>query len=121
MALDRKTLEMTFGRDNISKWADLDNNGDEADMELRIAYALAWAESHFLSMLEGIETPPSCPAVDDVKVKFAGIWLYESRGITEQDATTSPIAHHRKYCYEWMNGYLKSAIRFTTPTGPFLL
>jgi hypothetical protein len=121
MALDRKTLELTFGRDNISKWADLDNHGDDADIELRIDHALSWAASHFDSMLKGMPTPPSSIVVDDVKLRLAGIWLYESRGITEQDATRSPIAHHRKYCYDWIDGYIKSVIRFTLPNGPSVI
>jgi hypothetical protein len=121
MSLDRKTLELTFGRDNIFKWADLDNNSDEADVELRIAHALAWAQSHFESMLKGSPEPPSSITVEDVILKFAGIWLYESRGITEQDADRSPVAHHRKYCYDWVDAYIKSAVRFTTPTAPSIV
>lgn len=118
MALDRKTLELTFGRDNIFKWADLDNNGDDADVELRIAHALSWAQSHFDSLLKGVPAPPSSVSVDDVVLKLAGIWLYESRGIAEQDADKSPIAHHRKYCYNWVDAYIKSVIRFSTPNAP---
>jgi hypothetical protein len=122
MAVTRDTLETIFGRSNIRKWADLDNDDDEATIAERIAYAIAWAEANFTSLtLGGPAVPASSVVVDDVKAKYAGIWLYESRGITDDDATKSPIAHHRKYCENWIRAFMKNSINFTVPTAPFIV
>jgi hypothetical protein len=118
MPLDRNTLELTVGRDNVRKWADMDNDGDEADIERRVEHALEWAALHFSSLAPGA---PSNTVSNDVILKFAAIWLYESRGRAEEDATRSPVAHLRKYCHTWVDAYNKSTIRFTPHTAPSII
>jgi hypothetical protein len=96
----------------------MDNDGDEADIERRIDHAIEWATTHFNSL---VQDPPDNTVVNDVILKFAAIWLYESRGIAEEDATRSPVAHLRKYCHTWVDAFNKSTIRFTPHTAPSII
>jgi len=121
MTITSDTLYITFGRDNINKWADLDNDGDDATIANRIEYAITWAEAHFTSLVCKGRTLPVSPVVDDVIARLAGIWLYDSRGIAEEDAEKSPIAHHRKYCEKWMKAYLEQGVNFDKPLAPFIV
>lgn len=120
MSLDRTLLETLFGKKNIATWADLDNDKDQDAIDARIAYALSWAPSYLTSLtLTRPMASITSVVVEDLLGRLAGIWLYENRGITGEDQTTSPIAHHRTYTFRWIKSYLVgSANTDTLPTGP---
>ena len=118
------TLEIIFGKANIRKWADLDNSKNLSDPAIteRVEWALDWAYDHLKWQMAGSpELPVSSKVIDDVAARLAGIRLYEMRGISDEDASTSPIAHHRKFVSNWINAYKSGAVNSDTPAGPFVV
>jgi phage gp36-like protein len=88
-------MEAIFGKKNIAKWADADNDEDEDTIEARILWALQEAEDRINDRLrpspykipfEG--TTPS--RIVTLCNKLAGILLYETpRGLTDVDTQVS--------------------------------
>jgi hypothetical protein len=117
--ISRDLLNVLFGSKNIDAWADLNNNKDEQEMEARIAYAIAWAPAYIRTLVLARATLDETNlAVQDIIIRQAGIWLYESRGISGDDATKSPIAHHRMFVDTWLKNYCAGSSNVTLPTGP---
>ena len=90
----RAGMELVFGADNIAKWADVDNNDDQDVISARITWALGLADTDINTELRNsrYDTPLTEPT--DSKVVwiadvFAGVHLYESRGITDADENES--------------------------------
>lgn len=89
----RADIEDLYGVDNVSAWADLNNNGDETEIENRIARARTYAYEWINSKLRaaGLTAPSTVDAFDDfgllndIEAERAGAWLYLSRG--KMDAT----------------------------------
>ena len=103
---DRTDIEAIFGIQNVAKWADLDNDQDAEKVEARIDKAIAFADnkiddrlrrSVYTVPLEGAgdEDPPS--SVVDMAATFAGVWLYESRGVMDFDPDTGIARHQLSY------------------------
>lgn len=118
------TLEILFGKANIRRWADVENSKNLLDPEItnRVEWAIDWAYDNLKWRLAGSpELPVSSKVVDDIAARIAGIRLYEMRGISDEDATKSPVAHHRKFVDEWINAYKSGTVNATTPTGPFVV
>lgn len=94
----RTDVETVFGKENVKKWADLENNGVDADVTARIAAALTFAEDDINSRLRGgpyaipLDTPVEVLIVD-VTAKIAGVWLYESRGVQDVNPDTGAPLH----------------------------
>jgi hypothetical protein len=120
MSVNRQTLEDIFGPDNIVLWADLNNKQNQAFIERRITAAIAFANARFTELTtSGPVVDPDSVTVKDVIAKLAGIWLYESRGINEDDASKSPVFHHKKYINEWVQSHLHG--RLGVARAPFVL
>lgn len=118
MSLTQQILELTFGRDNIRKWADINNDDDEALILNRITRAITLAPAHLDSLVKGYKDLPDNDVVDDVLARVAGIWLYDTRGLADEDKDKSPVAHHRKYVNDWVRSYRDNSVNFELPTGP---
>lgn len=120
MALTRAGLDIQFGCKNITEWADLNNSGNSIEINARINYALAWAPEEMASRISGGRPLPTTTSVvvENVQYKLAGIWLYESRGIPDQDAK-SPVAHHKQWVNQWFKDYSVGAVGFESRPGPF--
>jgi hypothetical protein len=97
----RADIENTFGAANVSKWADLDNTGDETIIAARIAWAIASADGEIDDKLRGkayvvpiVGMSGTTPrGIIDLSARYAGVLLYESRGIQEYDPNTGAPAH----------------------------
>ena len=108
----RTDIETVFGKGNIAKWADLDNEGNTTDISDRIDAAITWASNEVDSMLRNgpYDLPLACSdgavprEVVDIVSNLAGVWLYENRGIQDFNAETGQAVHklqwNRKRAYD---------------------
>jgi len=92
----REDIEMIFGAENVSKWADLDNDQNALKIEARVSWALCLAKERLDDKLRGslYTIPFADPAprtIIDVNARMAGVLLYESRGIIDMDANGNPV------------------------------
>lgn len=96
----RDDLESQYGISNIAKWADLDGTENAGNITSRIDWALLAASNDIDDRLR--EGPYDVPFDDppDVIVRMtaaaAGVLLYESRGVTDYDATGN-VQHQLQY------------------------
>lgn len=92
-------LDIQWGKVNIDKWADADNDKDAAKMLARRAWALARAERYINSRLQfssytvPFEAVPNTPSeIKDLVITFAGLYLYSSpRGLVDGDDTNDAM------------------------------
>lgn len=107
---DRDTIELIFGRDNVAKWANLDNYDldnltvpQDGEIDTRIAYACSYA-TYFIDARLSNRTGFTIPLVpldgvnhDPVLINLAsilaGVWLYENRGVQDFDPSTGKSTH----------------------------
>jgi phage gp36-like protein len=92
-------VESQFGIDNVRAWSQLDNSQTTADMS-RIQAALDFADAKIISTFAnyGNYVSPLAPIADGVELVkrwaavIAGAWLYQSRGLRDNDAEGDHIA-----------------------------
>lgn len=97
-ALD-EDLDIQWGKVNVDKWADADNDKNAAKILARRAWALARAERYINSRLEGsvysvpFAAVPDTPSeIRDLVVTYAGLYLYSSpRGLVDGDDTNDAM------------------------------
>ena len=82
-------MENIFGRFNVSVWAKIEDV-PTGDVDARIAEAIADADDYIDGQLRG-SVVKVLPIVDPPRIitriasTLAGIWLYETRGVRDQD------------------------------------
>ena len=96
-------VEAQYGIDNVSKWEDINNNENAAEITARITFAIVEADDMIDSMLRGgpYTIPWTSPPVGIVSLSamYAGVWLYSARGVTDYDSegkAVDQLQHHRK-------------------------
>lgn len=94
----RIDIENRFGKVNVKRWADLDNNDVESEIETRITAAITYAQSLIDDTLRNgpYAIPFSEPVIETIKqiaADLAGVWLYESRGVEDFDPETNKPQH----------------------------
>lgn len=103
----RSDIEIMFGAMNVSRWADLDNSGSDADINARITRAIDVATQEVDSILAGspIRVPiPSGrvpPLIRDVTAAIAGVILYESRGPQGTIGEDGQVMHPYLFKRRW--------------------
>lgn len=126
-------IESYFGRDNIRKWADLNNNKVTTEIEDRIAEAINRATEEIDARLRGgqynipldFDTMPR-PLVK-VAIQLAGDDLYSPRGAQDFDADGQPLHRlrgEREAALEFLRGLRAGVMRFDedeTRTAPEVL
>ncbi len=100
----RAHMESMFGRENIAKWADMENTEDAQLGFSRVSRSIVVATAEIDDRLRDgpvvipFAVPPT--TIVNLAAAFAGVWLYESRGIEDFDDTTGQpihrLAHHKK-------------------------
>lgn len=83
----RADLEIRYGETNVIKWADLNNNGDEDEIEARIDWANEQAFTDINGELFGgvYEIPfnPVPAEIVDISARLAAGRLYAGRGVAD--------------------------------------
>jgi len=94
-------IQDIFGTQNVEKWADLNNLEDADEIADRIDRAIAAAGDYIDDWMRG--SPYKVPLEDpdgnvpdsvvDLAARYAGVWLYECRGIENFDPGTGKPLH----------------------------
>ncbi len=96
--IDQSDIKNVFGEDNIVKWSNLDNDGSTADTN-RIQKGIDWAETYtenrFRNGRYAVPFSSAPEQLQDIMAKLAGIWLYESRGLTDENTEGNKLADMR--------------------------
>jgi phage gp36-like protein len=113
-----KDLTILFGRDNINKWADLNNNGDEDEIEERKIWSLRIASRRIDDRLRGgpYLVPFALPypeSLVDATAKLAGVILYEGpRGLSDTDEGDHALIGYKNEVQVWLASALNGRVRF---------
>ncbi len=85
-----------FGRTNVNRWADLENEDNASDIQARLLWAIdeATADARLRLNTAMFAEDPSCipRPLRMATTRLAGVALYESRGVKD---TTSEDGEHR--------------------------
>lgn len=100
--ISRSDLDIRFGSDNVTKWADKNENGDSVEILSAVNWAIDQACTEFDdTMRDGrLQVPLALPApktVIDIVAGLAACILYESRGVTDFDSETGRAVHRLMY------------------------
>lgn len=93
----RQDIEDVYGITNVSKWADLENLEDPVYIDRRIVWALKSSYDEINTLLLG--GPYAIPfanaprTIVNLQAEFAGVLLYESRGIQDFNPDTGKAVH----------------------------
>lgn len=98
----RADIEDLFGVSNVEKWADLDNDLDQDNIDDRITRAITEASDDIDEVMRG--GPYDIPIVvtggsttptgiTNIAATLAGVWLYTKRGIEDFDQEEGTAKH----------------------------
>jgi hypothetical protein len=123
-------VESQFGADNVRVWSQLDNSQTTADIS-RIQQALDYADARIISVFAqmGNYVTPLSPLGTDAAIVsrwaavIGGAWLYQSRGLRDNDSQGDHIASLQGQADAEMLRYrasekLFAARRWPTATAP---
>lgn len=114
----RDDMENVYGRENVRKWADIENTGDSDYVAQRVSWALSRSDSIINDMMKnGPYTIPFESPYPDAVVYFAavqaGIVLYDARGLSEAEPENDNLAMHRKAFMGFIYGLRNGSRRLT--------
>lgn len=100
----RTDMENIWGVQNISEFADMDNDAESATIATRIATAITWATAEVDDFLRVANYKIPCvgmsgtaeitpTTVTYLTAIIAGVFLYEARGAKDFDTTTGRMIH----------------------------
>lgn len=106
-------LYNVFGRNNVRKWADVNNGNVAADIDARLTWALDTASADMNDKLR--KSPAQFPLTDEPFPAsvvlhccyMAGVLLYNSRGVTDmtpQGETINQLSWARKEYDRFIRG-----------------
>jgi hypothetical protein len=123
-------IESQFGVNNVAAWSQLDNTQTTANVA-RIQLALNFADARIISTFAGFGNyaTPLAPIGTDVALVtrwaaiLAGAWLYQSRGLRDDDPQGDHVARLASEVESEMLRYrsvekLAAARRFPAATAP---
>jgi phage gp36-like protein len=123
-------VETQFGIDNVRVWSQLDNAQSVADVS-RIQQALNFADAKIINTFAnyGNYVTPLAPLGTDAAIVtrwaavISGAWLYQSRGLRDNDSEGDHIARLAQQVEAEMLGYrsaekFNAARRWPTATAP---
>lgn len=118
---DRDDVELVYGRSNVAKWADLNNDQDENDIAERIGWACCLATSEIDDRLRDgpYDVPfeePWALSLVDATARLAGTLLYDSRGAIDVGADDDP-AHSLAPMRKRVEKFIKSVLAGRTRPG----
>lgn len=91
----RTDIETKYGRDNVAKWADLDNISDQAAITAAITAAIAWSDAQINGRLrDGPYAVPLVggdPIITEVSVQLSAYKLASSRGTSDFTDVDEPL------------------------------
>lgn len=115
----RTDVEQIFGTTAVSAWADLNNNGNSAEIAARIEYRIAMADSYIRSILSNsmwampVEGDTLPVVISYNTAAMAGVYLYEGRGVqdyNEKGFAQHQLSFHKKNVEDFLKGVLVGSI-----------
>ena len=115
-------LFQAFGQKNIERWADLDNEGDQDDIDDRIQWAIDLGYDYINSkLIRGhyeipFEDPPK--TIIHLNALQAGIILYDSRLVVDSDK--DQVSRQRKTANNWIRQILRGQLKLIDSNGDLI-
>jgi hypothetical protein len=118
---NKRDVEYIFGKANVARWSNPDNEEDYSEGEDRIDQANKYAESEFLGrMLEG---PYSIDDIRTIKpsmcvticASLAGSWLYDTRRVVDASPESDEIGAQRKNANRWIQEIMSGKLKLYDP------
>jgi hypothetical protein len=113
--IDTSYLYNLYGEENVRKWADLDNEGNDDDIDARIAWAVEVVRDEIRSML--LYSASAYPTTEGVSFRMnvmrkVGVMLYEARGVTNSpdDQGTHRLTYNKKQAEKYFKMVLAGQI-----------
>jgi phage gp36-like protein len=108
---NRSDIELAFGSTNVQKWADLNNNLDDDEIDGRICWSLLNSHARINDRLSDgpYVIPFEAPYPTQIILltsKLAGVFLYDSRRITDRQEEVKGIDFFRKDIEMTLSGIL---------------
>lgn len=111
-------IEAIFGPTNVGTWADLDNDADPVKIAARIALAIDYASNEIDDRLRNsryvIPLTTSEPAIPDTVKRmgatYAGVWLYEARGVDDVDNDSGSPRHRLSIHVDRFDAWIKMVL-----------
>ena len=84
----RADSEQIFGRTNISRWADMDNNKIDEDIDSRVSWAITEAYNQINARLKGCRYTVTFevtidPIIVTLSARLVGVLLYDLRKLVD--------------------------------------
>lgn len=132
--ITQSDIEDVFGQDNVITWSNLDNTTDTVN-STRVSAAIAYAEEHVDNRFRGgpytipfVGTSGSTPEeVVNWCATLAGVWLYSTRGVDEDEGREGPRIENKaakveKDITRFLAGTrrLPAQLSETRPTAPIV-
>jgi len=119
---NRDDIEKLFGKENVKRWANPDNDGDHETVVNRIDWANEYAEQEFLGRIaEGPydiiairDTPPKMTII--ICASIAGSSLYDTRRVVDSEEATDRVSIQRKNAARWISQILSGRLKLIHPT-----
>jgi hypothetical protein len=119
-----------FGRSNVRKWADVNNDQVESHVLERLEWAREGAYAYLNDKLRksSYQFPLAAPASGDsypftvvrMEAYYAGVLLYESRGVTDVNPVTGAPMHALSFFKKEVESFIADVItrRITLDVAP---
>lgn len=131
--ISQTDIENVFGTENVKYWSDLDDSGSVDTT--RISKAIEFAEAAIDDWFRDSEYEVPITGVDgstpskviDWAAKYAGYWLYSSRGLRDVDDDDNKIARLKREVDDEIRSYLSgqrrlnAEIKSQMPNSPFIV
>lgn len=119
----REDVEQIYGKSNVSKWADLDSKNSLVDIDSRVTYALETTRERLHDRLRGgpLSLPVASPyprTLVVLQAMMTGVWLYEARGVTDNDEGKHALMWHRKEIERVIADIHAGKLRLDTSDAP---
>ena len=109
-------LQLVYGSNNVSKWADANNNASAGEITARVAWAIAKADSYIDDKLrrKWHELPfsPVPTTIKELSAQLAGVILYRSpRGLVDGDDSNAVMQDFRDECETMLVNILAGVVK----------
>jgi hypothetical protein len=118
----RQDLDNIFGRDSVTKWADINNKNDPDEINTRIAWARGLAFAYVNSRLRDGPyavpfTAPYDPVIVDLEARQSGILLYDGRRHVDSEGNDDADSDmHRSKVEAMINQLITGIVRLDIET-----
>jgi len=117
---DRDDIGDIFGVENVTHYADSDNDGDTTKITNRVNRAISAAEEEVNSFMRGthyriplVTADSATPAtISNLTAHLAGLGLYEAHGVVDVDSQGKPV-HRLYFLRQWTDTVIKGLLAGT--------